>query len=119
MFADIEVAKLLVPDHVEAITSALARASRMKPRRRPSMRAARAPQARTAATPRARPLHGESGLPAIQHALSKHEMPKDRLGKHTVQRKEDDDVEVLFDLLEGLYHEADEQARAARLHGSR
>jgi hypothetical protein len=38
MFADIEVAKLLVPDHVEAITSALARASRMKPRRRPSKR---------------------------------------------------------------------------------
>jgi len=108
VFADIEVAKLLAPDHVSAITEALA------------LNVAHDAQATlievcgksTALANRLRRLaHAghlqKVNLPALHAALAKHGIPQDRLGKQALKLKDHDDVEVLFDLLEGLYYEAD------------
>ncbi|MHB8234977.1 MAG: hypothetical protein ACYDHT_10025 [Solirubrobacteraceae bacterium] len=108
VFADIEVAKLLVPDHVRAVTAALA----LSVAHDTEATLLQACGKSTALANRLRRLAHARYLEkvdfaAIQHALSKHQMPKDRLGKDSLALEEHDDVEVLFDLLEGLYYEAD------------
>ena len=115
VFADIEVAKLLVPEHAQAIADGLALS--VTGDSQEAIR--RACEESTVLANRVRRLAhagylGKVDLAAIHGALDRHGIARQRLGQRRLKLAGREDVEVLFDLLEGLYYEADFTGEARR-----
>ncbi len=116
VFADIELAKIHVAEHVTTMTSGLA--LNLTSTAEALLR--KECQSRVSLANRVRRLAhvdylGRVTPIALRDALDKHGMPRDQLGKaQKVRLTTRADVEVFFDLVEGLYYEADFTGQARR-----
>jgi len=109
VFADIELAKIHVSEHVATMTTGLAlnltSTAEALLRKECETRVSLANRVRRLAHLN---YLGSVTRATLRDALDRHQMPRDRLGSaQKVRLATRADVEVFFDLVEGLYYEAD------------
>ena len=108
VFADVEIAQLHVEEHVKTVTDGLAVTLAKSSRERLLSVCGD----KKSFANRLRRLAHANHLDkvtkaALAQALERHGMPAERLGKAKIRLGNNEDVGVFFDLVEGLYYEAD------------